>query len=359
MIENLSVENFKAFRSASLDFRPLTTLTGLNSAGKSTVLQALLLAQQACEGDGDISLNNRDGLALGEALDVLYAEAETSSITISVTVDGATNDLVFDVPDARTIGLELRPVTAITMCRIVHTYLSAERLGPRDLLEVSAETRGRLTVGHQGQFTAHVLAEYGREQVQGTLIHPGSEHSGTTVSRQVESWMSSILGDLQIQSTWLPSTSAAMLRFKGRDVLTEWLRPANVGFGLTFALPIILAILTARTGDTVLVENPEAHLHPRAQSAMGRFLGRAAGGGIQIVVETHSDHVINGMRLAVAEDRTLQASDLGIYYFGGAGDVITIEATASGGLSEWPAGFFDQAEHDLAKLSRIRRAPLG
>lgn len=76
-------------------------------------------------------------------------------------------------------------------------------------------------------------------------------------------------------------------------------RSTNVGFGLTYSLPIFVAVLSSRPGSLILLENPEAHLHPKGQSRLGEFLAIAASQGIQIVAETHSDHVLNGVRVAV------------------------------------------------------------
>ena len=148
---------------------------------------------------------------------------------------------------------------------------------------------------------------------------------------------------------------AATLRFRDPELLAEWSRPANVGFGLSYALPVIVAALTASPGTLFLVENPEAHLHPAGQSLIGQFLTRVAAAGVQVVVETHSDHVINGMRLAAARDGLLPPSDAIIHFLADAGTRHTIEIQGSGALTEWPPGFFDQSELDLGQLSRLRR----
>ncbi|MFC9853066.1 AAA family ATPase [Streptomyces prasinus] len=119
---------------------------------------------------------------------------------------------------------------------------------------------------------------------------------------------------------------------------------------------MIVAGLLTGPGDLLIVENPEAHLHPGGQSKLGRFLARVAGAGAQVIVETHSDHVLNGARLAVAEERILRPEDAIVHYFGEeeAGSA-PIEFTARGELTEWPRGFFDQIEQDLGRLARARR----
>ena len=130
-----------------------------------------------------------------------------------------------------------------------------------------------------------------------------------------------------------------------------------MGFGFSYALPIVVAGLLVPVGGLLVVENPEAHLHPAGQSRLGRFLGRVAGSGAQVVVETHSDHVVNGIRLAVVDDEAVAPTDVVLHFFGegDGGEPTTIELTGNGGLTEWPAGFFDQIEQDLGRLARARR----
>jgi predicted ATPase len=131
------------------------------------------------------------------------------------------------------------------------------------------------------------------------------------------------------------------------------MRPANVGFGFSYALPIVVAALTAAPGAVLIVESPEAHLHPAGQSAVGQFLARLASAGVQTILETHSDHVLNGIRRAVAERGLLSPDDVIVHFFGADG-AAQLTMRGSGALTEWPEGFFDQAEIDLSVLARAR-----
>ena len=90
-----------------------------------------------------------------------------------------------------------------------------------------------------------------------------------------------------------------------------------MGFGVTYSLPIILSGLIAKEKGLLIVENPEAHLHPAGQSRMGVFLAWLAGKGVQVLVETHSDHIINGIRRAIAEFKYLDNSSALVHWFGG------------------------------------------
>jgi len=133
-------------------------------------------------------------------------------------------------------------------------------------------------------------------------------------------------------------------------------RATNVGFGVTYILPILVAILTSKPGALVLLENPEAHLHPKGQAKMGELFALAASCGVQIVVETHSDHVLNGIRLAV-HDGKLNKNDVQLHYFqriekeGQAmSEVVSPRIDRNGRIDRWPEGFFDEWENILYAL---------
>ena len=363
MIEELGVHNFKRFRQLSVRLAPLTVLTGLNGSGKSTLLQSLLLVRQLAERPGDmvVELNGVHGLLLGEALDVLNVDADDAVIEITTSTTAFGRQVFrFPIHDGRSLNL-----TATDLGQGVppelqgvgtdFTYLSAERLGPRDVFPVSAVDITHVGVGEQGQFIAQVLAQYENDQVPEALRHPSTEQDGViTVRAQVEGWASDIIRPIQLTANWPAGLSVSVIRYQEPGLLSEGIRPPNMGFGVSYALPIIVAGLLAKPGALLVVENPEAHLHPAGQSRMGRFLGRISGTGAQVIVETHSDHVVNGIRLAAVEDQTIAAGAIVVHFFGD-GDPVTIEMTEKGGLTKWPPGFFDQLEDDLGRLARAKQ----
>ncbi len=361
MIRSMGIRNFKAFERIALRFAQLTVITGVNSSGKSSVLQAIALAEIASTAGPLVQLNGNLGLALGEAQDVLHHRATEQLIELIATGDTGTTTFRFGIPQAdRSVVLERVDADPRNGSRdwYVGTYLCAERLGPRDVSEVADDGADRVDVGSQGEFTSYVLARFSRHRVQDLLLHPSTVKSSLapTLAAQSEAWLSSIVRPVRLQATWLPQANASTLRFRDIGVTSEWTRPGNVGFGLTYTLPIIAAALGSTAGSIFIVENPEAHLHPGGQSQIGRFLVRLAATGVQVVIETHSDHVLNGIRLAVTDELLLPAGDVVIHFLGPAeSDSTEISLGSTGALDVWPPGFFDQAEHDLAVLSKIRR----
>jgi len=140
--------------------------------------------------------------------------------------------------------------------------------------------------------------------------------------------------------------------------LTAQFRPENTGFGLTYVLPVVTAVLSARPGDLLLIENPESHLHPSGQSLVANLIAIACENGVQIIVETHSDHVLNGVRTSV-KGRDLDSDNVCIFFLSRdtdnpehSADVEEIRIDSKGKISDWPSGFFDQWDRSLSLLTR-------
>lgn len=361
MITQFALKNFKRFAKLELSMAPLTLLTGANGCGKSSAIQALLLANATEAGDGIVPLNGPYGLELGEALDVIHNAGEPLEFEVQVNLGGVEGHVVLRAPDDDSRYLEARPYgTARSSLglrdnAIQLVYLGADRFGPRHVQDVWSKSRDELTVGNRGEFTAHVLDVQRRQLVEESRWHPDTLEAGRvgTFHSQVEMWMSSIVYPLYVDTHVIAHTNLTTLMIKSTERQSEWRKPANVGFGVSHVLPIVVAALAIPSGSIFVVENPESHLHPAGQSAMGRFLATIAASGAQVIVETHSDHVLSGVRRSVGVDSVLQPDDAAVYYFGEeAVEQLTFDDF--GGLSWWPRGFFDQTETDLIELARAK-----
>ena len=372
MIVEIHLTNFKRFRKLSLKTGALTVLTGANGAGKTSVLHALLLARQIARqpGRSHVELNGIDTLELGSAEDIIHSEASEDVAVVEVHDShdpiGRWSFRAAGNGDGRTLNAVVVERSddysqALAGDAPRFSYLCAERLGPRDVLEASAADVAELDVGPRGEFVAQVLASCERFRVRGGRIEGSSAETRVDdLLHQAESWMTRIVRPIQIDAEWFPNTSVTRLRFRAPGVRSEWTRAPNAGFGISYTLPIVVAALRAETGGLLLVENPEAHLHPAGQSMIGGFLARVAADGVQVLLETHSDHVLNGIRVAVAEGEAALDPDQTVVNFFRADDeggpvhqVIKLDRT--GQLSAWPVGFFDQTQVDLAALASTRR----
>ncbi|WFE43330.1 DUF3696 domain-containing protein [Verrucosispora sp. WMMD1129] len=362
MIERIKIRNFKCFRQVDLPLRCLTVLTGTNGAGKSSLIQALLLVRQASEDEraSVVQLNGPYGLEIGEADDALHAAAEDQDIQVSLSIAGSWRDFNFSaVIEERTLHLPIthrpKPLPeALSAPGMPFTYLNAERLGPRDQLSVTSDEILNIGVGVRGEYVAQAITLRERDVVAEALRHPGAP-AVQTLRAQVEAWMSDIVRPIRIEAQWPLGMTASMIRFQAPNMESQSLRPGNIGFGVSYSLPIIVAGLAVGHG-ILIIENPEAHLHPGGQSKLGRFLGRVAGTGAQVIIETHSDHILNGIRRAAVDDHTIDPSDLVIHYFDGSeSSPIPIDVGVGGRMSSWPPGFFDQLDQDLGRLAYAKR----
>lgn len=367
MITSIDIHGFKRFEQQSFELAPLTILAGLNGSGKTSFVQALLLASEASmvASGNSVRLNEPFGWELGTAKDVRNWTSD-DFIEIRLRSEACVDAMWrFDSSSDEALYLSLLqkpdcPPAAFSAAPRAFSYLCAERLGPRSISRAAPLPAESLVVGTRGEHCAQILETLGLKPLEDVRrLHP-TQPIGTTplLKYQVELWLGEVSRPVEIDAVRYSGTAGTALRF--RSAGGDWVGAPNMGFGVSYALPIILGGLTALPGGIIIVENPEAHLHPAGQSRMGVFLAWLAGRGVQVIVETHSDHVLNGIRRAIAEQDDFLNHDAAIVHFFGSGDdgrasVDCLEFTAVGGISHWPRGFFDQYQIDVASLGRIRR----
>jgi predicted ATPase len=362
VINAVELSAFKRFRELRLELGELTVLTGLNGSGKSSVIQAVLLAHQASLlGAPVVPLVAEPGLDLGQASDVLHVDADSSEIKVVVEANER-NTWTFSAgpvgaDNVPYLTVTSRPAPAPTPFGFggsAFTFLSAERLGPRTSHPTAPSQPDEAVVGEDGRFVAHALAVGLRREVDEPRRHPDAGKV-TTLGAQAEAWLSQMVGPTQLDALLVPRTSLATLRIRAPGRMGEWMLPTNTGFGLSYSLPVVVAGLLAPKGGLLIIDSPEAHLHPAAQSVIGTFVATVAASGVQVLVETHSDHVLNGIRKAVAVAAVIDPARVRVAFFGESAQPEQLTIGARGTLSDWPPGFFDQLEVDLGEITQVLR----
>ncbi|NLT56612.1 MAG: DUF3696 domain-containing protein [Actinomycetales bacterium] len=378
MITEIRLANFKAFREAQIRLEPLTLLTGVNAVGKSTVLQALAVLRQSYDADmlkldGGLMLNG-EYAEIGTGADLLhddFAPDADGRPVVRVTVDADGVSRSWSASIARTEDREadvLRwdscdPAGGSPVFTEGFQYLRADRVVPAVTYPRSYDVAvRRRSLGSRGEHTVNFLRVNRDARVPEVMRHSGSPSA--TLMSQTETWLQDLCPGVNLEAAGISGADLVQLSygFFGRAGISSSqirYRPTNVGFGLTYVLPVVVACLSATEGSLILLENPEAHLHPRGQSAVAGLVARAAASGAQVVVETHSDHVLNGIRLAVKRG-VLPGAHTAVHYVDRAKQTdpdcvppVRVESPAindDGMLSSWPAGFFDEWENTLDQL---------
>lgn len=389
MINRLSIRNFKCFEALSLPLAPLTLLTGFNAAGKSTALQTLLLLAQATRQGGRSRLLPLNGelTQLGSPGDVvreggipevllgisnadaqidwkMIPEDRQSGHTLTIKqiewkTDSTPSMVVPIDPETELSSLLPKESPALVLNLLNDlketTFLSAVRAGAEDVFpsfKIPEPVWG--DVGIQGEYAAWWFEKLLDEEIDSLRIHPSD--SAANLRRQFNAWAGDLFPGAQANAQRLGSTRLVQLELRNHEA-DKWRRPANIGYGLSYAFPILVAGLIVRPGQILIIDSPEAHLHPMGQSRIGAFLAMLAASGVQVILETHSDHVLNGVRLAIKQG-VLNPKDAAVHFFNPRprnseepAHVVSPLIDRNGNFSEWPGGFFDQAEKDLAKLA--------
>ena len=411
MIEKIIIDNFKLYKqNINIPLNKLNLFTGINGKGKSSVLQVLLLMSQSVQmnrmtnkiflNGGSVKLGSFDDIKNKETLfseyihfgfklansEVNYylhndnsdaSELFIEKINVKVnnnnyelnrtddwyTIDQISNSqyLLFDLFPNETVKQYIDEIPIIISDNLltrIH-YVSADRIGPRNYYE-NKSLGHFVNVGALGENTVNVLYKKGNEiinnhilQAYSLMFHEKLEELSKTVEDNVNYWMDKIFQGAKVRVEAIKGEDLLKLRINS-DGKSNYYKPTNVGYGFSYSLPIIVAGLIAKPGEVLIIENPEAHLHPCAQSIISKFLSIVASSGVQVIIESHSEHILNGIRIAV-KDKYIAQDTTNVLYFGNQENTYfqQINMDEEGGIDNWPRFFFDQATNDLNYLLGI------
>lgn len=371
MISNLYIKNFKILKDIDLSLSNLNVISGKNSVGKSSLIQVLLLLRQSFEKgtliDSGLLLQG-DYVKIGKGRDALSRDAEEEYMQFAIHwLDDNELNLSYyykQKSDLQEIKLALPKdisndsLKKQSIFNNNFTYLSADRITPEDTYPVSDYHVNTLnTLGIRGEYTPHYLTEFENLIIEDKSILHTSTKTNTLLT-QVSAWMCEISDGIKIGTKMIEEINGVSLTFEflTENGYTDKFSPRNVGFGLTYTLPVVTALLSAKKGDLLLIENPEAHLHPAGQSAMGKLISLVAQTGVQLFIETHSDHILNGIRSSVAKGK-IDNDNVALFYFSKDEElkkheveIATPYLDEKGRIDEWPKGFFDEWDNQLDEL---------
>ncbi|MFG6341009.1 MULTISPECIES: AAA family ATPase [Bacteroides] len=375
MITHLSINNLKLHNHTNLKLNGLTILTGMNGMGKSTVIQSLILLRQSfMMNDLDSGLNLKGDLCDAGMSGELACQTSTeNSLNINMKFVEQ-DDLTFsfeypdNIMDTMLPGAKSNETSKVVLSKYSlfnenFQYLSAFRFGPqksynRDTSLVVTKKQISKIMG-QCEYAVHFLEQYKNTNIpikELAIIEDDDITPDYRLTVQVERWLRLVSPNIKINIE--PAGEDFKLKYKfsrEENTITEDITALNTGFGITYVLPILIAVLSANKDAIVLIENPEAHLHPKGQAVLMELISKAVACGVQIVMESHSDHIINGSLVAVNK-KWINPDLLSIYYFEREEHEHIafshqLQISETGRITRPPKGFFDQIDIDLKTLT--------
>jgi predicted ATPase len=351
MIDSLSIEGFKCFDRITIHLRRINIFSGTNSSGKSSAIQAFLLL---CNNSLKPSSSPLNGiwLRLGSFDECRNHRTNARVFTVGVSSRNHSFQAQFqgsydDNEDVSVAFIhksdEIQNFLNVEKQHIY--YLPANRIGPEDAYLKNFDQINFL--GQKAEYIVDFLYKNRKQKVSPSLV---ADTASITLEYQVNYWLKKLfrinntIRDLGLSN----SLSMELSLDKGKPV-----RPYHIGSGVSFAMGVLVSCLSASPDDIVIIENPEIHLHPKAQSELTEFLCFAANAGIQILLETHSDHVFNGIRKSIVQ-KNLVHTDVAVHFFQLDENALAlntaIELNEYGRILEHPNGLFDQFDDDLDQI---------
>lgn len=322
MITNIKITNFKALRNIDIKTVNLNVFTGLNGMGKSTILQALLLLRQSRK-------NNFEELVLNDIIELgtfrnIFCESPLKDRVLSIELAWADHSKLLverkyekglsDEKILKDIPVKENHINKSLFGEASFKYLSAHRMKPMDSYNTNSSKVKNGELGNEGEFAPHFYNLNSNKEIPIKELAFNEEESVYSLEHQVNSWMSVISPNIQVHTEMIKGQSIRLsYSYKTKTATTSQFTPKNAGFGLTYVFSVLVAILSAKKGDLIIIENPESHIHPKGQSELARLMALAAKNGVQIFCETHSDHILYGVRIAIKE-HDISKDETRIYY---------------------------------------------
>ena len=382
MIKELQIQNFKCFQqSRPFEFSKLNLLTGINGRGKSSLLQTFLVLSQSAWRNTDLKklVINDELLNLGNFDDIKNSETPRGeNIHFNFKFDSPFIDEAkiqyAENPDealqAECVKIEIKSqgkqviiepkkkqsneivLTFAELIKKIH-FVSADRLGPVKYVD-KTNLPEFVHVGPRGEHTINILANSINFDNVNDILYKGND--AKSVIQQTIEWLAYILEGAKIDIKGRDKESSVLYMLLNNKNNSYAYKPTNVGFGYSYILPLIVTGLIAKPGETIIIENPEAHLHPRAQSRIAEFFAKVSSCGVQVFIESHSEHILNGLRVsALNPEIAIKHDELAIHYFNESFDSEKLTMDEKGKIPNWPNGFFDQQEIDLSNIFKFSK----
>lgn len=335
MIQKVFIKNYRNINTEDFEIRPLTIFTGLNSTGKSSCFFAIL----------DLMYENKDLMSL------LLLRDYNFSFAANRNRNNSAKEYCVKITDTNDQTLKMRitqdkkNISGNLSLNLEDTlfYLSANRLGYNYPAELVSD---QFRVGFQGEYLYGTFEKRKSQKLDDKLI---KDNNSYTLSTQVSYWLSYILKNKFEMHTEKINDNNIKVSYTADGI--DNLSPRQLGVGVSYLVKVIIMCLTSNIGDVLMIENPEIHLHPGAQSRLGEFFAFIASAGIQILLETHSEHMLDSIQYQIFKNN-LSSQDAVLYYKSNIEEnFIRLDYQNDGHYNkEFPTGFFDATLSELLEL---------
>ncbi|MCY1289924.1 AAA ATPase domain protein [compost metagenome] len=239
--------------------------------------------------------------------------------------------------DRLVLNMFTRSVDELSRLMNSFYYLGPLRMSP--LRSYTLNFQG-LSVGPSGAMTPLILSYLNQKASEDRT--KGKIHKNRY--ERFQDWFRTIFPDYDVSVD--SNEDVVRLKVVSKDRVDSIM---DVGFGFSQVLPIIVQTAAMEPEDVLIIEQPELHLHPKAQVAFAKFLSSASKAGIRFIIETHSEHILKGLQLEVSnheidKNTGLNSRNIKSYYFHKSGKVSQMLLNKWGEIEGgWPEGFFDES----------------
>lgn len=386
MIKEISLHNYKCFDKVDFELSDINLFFGLNGRGKSSLLQSILLMSQSVQETNSLKelIISSNFLKLGEFKDIRNSNSDITQVKFEFKTDiekmesfsfeyinneqypdrGILNEFELNghksseetISDSETTGGTNKSINYKDDSRILNIfknvhYVSADRIGPRLFADKYGIGNIEKT-DSRGENSINILSS-NREKLNENLFI--GDRVPNNLTELCQTWLSYIFDGANIKvNSKGESVLALNLSSKDNGLLYK---SVNVGFGYSYILSIVITCLLAKENDIVIFENPEAHLHPKAQSRLTQLFTRLSLSKVQLFIESHSEHILNGLRVGIANTScSITDESVKSYFFDENYKIEKLNIDNKGFVSNWPKDFFDQSDIDnslIFKYSRV------
>jgi len=286
VLNKINVKGFKSLKEESLELKPLTIVTGTNSSGKSTLLQSILFAFRHSSVENQLKMESLTNY-LDKFSDVRNKYINAKEVYIKIEQSDYTFELTYTNEGVDTSGeLNVKIDSPENSPEPEVFYLTANRRGPEEFAPTS-----RSKIGTTGEF---VFSYFDSVKNRTLEAQNCKFKESLTLGYQVGRWLSFITDTNTELRTEVLGTSKVKVIFEDKNL--GQLSPLNLGAGMSYVAKLIIICLSAKKNDIVIIENPEIHLHPKAQAHLANFFSYIVSLGVQVILESHCEHLINKIR---------------------------------------------------------------